>query len=105
MEADYIPFESQPSREDEKFSALLASLEMILGGTTSFLDAGGIHMEEAAGVYAKAGLRGGVSSMTGDSEGLPRTYGSVRKKLSGGLKNCSKPFAVWEGKAAGLFIP
>ena len=66
-----VPFESQLSREDVKFSALLASLEMILGGTTSFLDAGGIHMEEAAGVFAKAGLRGGVSSMTGDSEGLP----------------------------------
>lgn len=66
-----LPFESTLTPEKMKLSAELAALEMILSGTTAFMDAGSYHMETAAEVYRKAGLRGILSASTMDEPGLP----------------------------------
>lgn len=60
------PFERTLSQHDVRLSAQLASLEMIRNGTTSFLEAGGFYMEEAARVYEEAGLRGMITCSTMD---------------------------------------
>ena len=44
---------------------------MIKSGTTAFVDAGSYHMEAAAEVYVRSGLRGLLSASTMDEKGLP----------------------------------
>lgn len=70
------PFECTLQQADVRLSAQLASLEMIRSGTTSFLEAGGFYMEEAARVYEEAGLRGMITCSTMDqpvTSSLPYT--------------------------------
>ena len=66
-----LPFESTLTPEAVSLSAALCSLEMIRGGTTAFLDAGGIHMDQAAEVYIKSGLRGALTLSTMDDTKVP----------------------------------
>lgn len=68
-----LPYESTLTPEKMRLSAQLAALEMIHGGTTGFVDAGGYFMEEAAQVYEKAGLKGCLSYSTMDQQGLPES--------------------------------
>ena len=68
-----LPFESTLDDETMELSASLAALEMIRSGTTAFVDAGSYHMEAAARVYLKSGLRGLLSASTMDEEGLPES--------------------------------
>lgn len=66
-----LPFESQLTASQMKLSAELAALEMITGGTTGFVEAGSYHMESAAEVYARSGLRGALTASTMDEPQLP----------------------------------
>lgn len=66
-----LPFESQLTASEMKLSAELAALEMITGGTTGFVEAGSYHMESAAEVYARSGLRGTLTASTMDDPQLP----------------------------------
>ena len=66
-----LPFESTLTEEKMELSASLAALEMIKSGTTAFVDAGSYHMETAAEVYVRSGLRGLLSASTMDEKGLP----------------------------------
>ena len=66
-----LPFESTLTEEKMELSASLAALEMIKSGTTAFVDAGSYHMEAAAEVYVRSGLRGLLSASTMDEKGLP----------------------------------
>lgn len=68
-----LPFESTLTEEKMELSAKLAALEMIKSGTTAFVDAGSYHMEAAAEVYVKSGLRGILSASTMDEAGLPES--------------------------------
>lgn len=68
-----LPFESTLDDERMELSASLAALEMIHSGTTAFVEAGSYHMEAAAQVYLKSGLRGLLSASTMDEEGLPES--------------------------------
>lgn len=66
-----LPFESTLTSQKMKLSAELAALEMILSGTTAFMEAGSYHMEAAAEVYLQSGLRGILSASTMDAPDLP----------------------------------
>lgn len=66
-----LPFESTLTPGRMKLSAQLAALEMILSGTTAFMDAGSYYMEAAAEVYLASGLRATLSASTMDQPGLP----------------------------------
>lgn len=63
-----VPFESNLSADDIRVSAELVQLEMIKSGTTSFSDAGGMHMQEAAKVTIASGLRGTITPSTMDND-------------------------------------
>lgn len=63
-----LPFESTLTKDIMRINAQLAALEMIKGGTTSFVEAGSYHMEEAAQVYVQSGLRGLLTYSTMDDD-------------------------------------
>ncbi|WP_255420332.1 amidohydrolase family protein [Absiella sp. AM54-8XD] len=63
-----LPFESTLTKDIMRINAQLAALEMIKGGTTSFVEAGSYFMEEAASVYVQSGLRGLLTYSTMDDD-------------------------------------
>ena len=63
-----LPFESTLTKDIMRINAQLAALEMIKGGTTSFVEAGSYYMEEAAQVYVQSGLRGLLTYSTMDDD-------------------------------------
>ncbi len=85
-----VPFEASLTEETMALSARLAGAEMIKNGTTSFVDAGGPHVEAAAEEYLKMGMRSALTWQTTDGakvpdglrvetkEGLPRLEGLYR---------------------------
>lgn len=82
-----VPFESSLTSESVDLSAKLSSLEMIKKGTTSFIDAGGVHMDSAAKVYLKAGLRGAITSSTMDAVNVPSAMRADADKCVSSLIN------------------
>ncbi len=68
-----VPFEASLTEETMALSARLAGAEMIKNGTTSFVDAGGPHIEAAAEEYLKMGMRGAITWQTTDGANVPPT--------------------------------
>lgn len=66
-----VPFEASLTEETMALSARLAGAEMIKNGTTSFVDAGGPHIEAAAEEYLKMGMRGALTWQTTDGAKVP----------------------------------
>ena len=66
-----VPFEASMKEETMALSARLAGAEMIKCGTTSFVDAGGPHIEAAAEEYLKMGMRGALTWQTTDGANVP----------------------------------
>lgn len=90
-----LPFESTLTPEKMKLSAQVAALEMIKSGTTAFIDAGSYHMDAAAEVYEKIGLRGCLSYSTMDEEGLPK---SIAMNAEQAVKATDSLYENWDGK-------
>ncbi len=86
-----LPYESTLTPEKMRLSARMAAVEMIHAGTTGFIDAGSYFMEEAAGVYARSGLRGVLSYSTMDQKGLPASIAmdaeTAVRKTDDSIKN------------------
>lgn len=93
-----LPFESTLTPEAVSLSAKLASLEMLRGGTTSFIDAGGIYMDEAAKVYIKSGLRGALTISTMDDTKVPPI---MRADPDDAVKALNKYYDSWNGAGDG----
>ena len=66
-----VPFEASLTEETMALSARLSGAEMIKCGTTSFVDAGGPHIEAAAEEYLKMGMRGALTWQTTDGANVP----------------------------------
>lgn len=90
-----LPFESTLTPERMELSAGLAALEMIRSGTTSFVDAGSYHMDAAAAVYERSGLRGALSCSTMDDQKLPD---SIRQTADEALASTDALYDSWHGK-------
>lgn len=60
LNKDIWPIEAKMTRKDIYWGAMLAAVEMIKGGTTSFADMYGPNMEEVAKVVDESGLRGSL---------------------------------------------
>lgn len=90
-----LPFESTLTPEMMELSAGLAALEMIKSGTTSFVDAGSYHMEQAAKVYLASGLRGALSHSTMDDSKLPD---SIRQTADEAVASTDRLYEEWNGK-------
>ena len=58
LNKDIWPIEGKMKREDIYWGAALAAVEMIRGGTTTFMDMYGPNMEEVAKVVEESGMRG-----------------------------------------------
>ncbi|MEG0371445.1 MAG: amidohydrolase family protein [Clostridium sp.] len=93
-----VPFESSLTREDINLSAHLSSIEMIKKGTTSFIDAGGPFIDEAAKVYIDSGLRGGVTYSTMDDKGVPPT---MRNDVDECILNLNRLYDEFNGAGNG----
>jgi 5-methylthioadenosine/S-adenosylhomocysteine deaminase len=61
-----VPFESNLTEKDVSLGAELSCLEMIKSGTTSFADAGGLHMHKVAEAVINSGLRAAITCSTMD---------------------------------------
>lgn len=90
-----LPFESTLTPEKMRLSAQVAALEMIKSGTTAFVDAGSYHMDAAADVYEKTGLRGCLSYSTMDEEGLPESVAMHAKQA---VQMTDSLYENWNGK-------
>lgn len=93
-----LPFESTLTPEAVSLSAALSSLEMIRGGTSSFIDAGGIHMDEAAEVYINSGLRGALTLSTMDDTKVPDT---MRADADECISRLNRYYDAWNGSGDG----
>lgn len=90
-----LPFESTLTPEKMKLSAEVAALEMMKSGTAAFIDAGSYHMDAAAAVYEKSGLRGRLSYSTMDEEGLPE---SIAMNAEQAVEATDRLYEDWNGK-------
>lgn len=90
-----LPFESTLTPERMELSAGLAALEMIRSGTSSFVDAGSYHMDAAAAVYERSGLRGALSCSTMDDQKLPD---SIRQTAAEAIASTDSLYDNWHGK-------
>lgn len=66
-----VPFESSLTPEDVYWSVQLACVEMIKNGTTSWIDAGGVHMDQAAESALQSGMRAALCYSTMDCGNVP----------------------------------
>lgn len=90
-----LPFESGLTKERMDVSAKLAALEMMKSGTTGFVDAGSYHMEQAAQVYVKSGLRGALSYSTMDMGQLPE---SIRDTTDSAITKTNALYDAYHGE-------
>lgn len=67
----WLPFEATLSPEEVRFFATVACANMLLNGTTCFLEAGGPHPDEMALAAEEVGIRGFVALSTIDSDPAP----------------------------------
>lgn len=91
-----LPFESTLTKERMRLNAQLAALEMLHNGTTSFVDAGGYHMDAAASVYVQSGLRGAISYSTMDAD--PSLPASIQDTCAQALAHSDALYDRWHGK-------
>ena len=90
-----LPFESTLTEEKMELSASLAALEMIKSGTTALVDAGSYHMEAAAEVYVRSGLRGLISASTMDEKGLPA---SIAQNADEAVAQTDRLYDAYDGR-------
>lgn len=90
-----VPFEASLTEETMALSARLCGAEMIKNGTTSFVDAGGPHVEAAAEEYLKMGMRGALTWQTTDGARVPD---SLRVETKEGLPRLERLYRDYHGK-------
>lgn len=90
-----LPFESTLTKDIMRINAQLAALEMIKGGTTSFVDAGSYFMEEAASVYVQSGLRGLLTYSTMDDD--PALPDQIQDTWESALKHNDELYDHYHG--------
>lgn len=96
-----VPFEASLTEEGMALSARLAGAEMIKNGTTSFVDAGGPHIEAAAEEYLKIGMRAALTWQTTDGARVPD---SLRTEAKHALPRLEKLYRDYHGKKGILQI-
>jgi 5-methylthioadenosine/S-adenosylhomocysteine deaminase len=94
-----VPYESQLEPEDVYWSTMLSATEMIKAGITTFADAGGRHMGEAARAVEEMGLRACIARSTMDSaEFVPS---SMKDSAEGAIRKTEALFDAWHGQGKG----
>lgn len=95
------PLEGAHTERTIRTSARLGLAEMLLAGTTSILDMGTVHHQDALfGVLQDTGIRAWAGKAMMDAgEGVPR---SLREKTKDSLKESERLRARWDGASEGL---
>ncbi|MCR8632643.1 amidohydrolase [Paenibacillus radicis (ex Xue et al. 2023)] len=77
-----VPFESNLDEQDVYVSAQLSCLEMIKSGTTTFNDAGGVHMHQVAKAAVESGMRATITRSSMDiGEFLPLSMRQPKEEI------------------------
>lgn len=90
-----LPFESSLTPEIMALNTKLALIEMIKGGTTSFVDAGSYHMDTACEEIMKSGMRAAVTYSTMDDPNLPK---SICDNVQSAVEKNDNLYERWNGK-------
>lgn len=90
-----VPFEASLTEETMALSARLSGAEMIKNGTTSFVDAGGPHVDAAAEEYRKIGMRGALTWQTTDGAKVPD---GLRVETQEALPRLERLYRDYHGK-------
>lgn len=102
LNKDIWPIEARMNRKDIRAGAELAAVEMIKGGTTTFVDMYGPDMEEVAQVVERSGMRGvlcrGIIGIANGDEKLATNvelFKDWNDKADGRIKVMFGPHAVY----------
>ena len=102
LQKDIWPIEEKMKRADIYWGAALAAVEMIRGGTTTFMDMYGPNMEEVAKVVEESGMRGvlcrGIIGIFNGEEKLQTNvelYKNFNGAANGRIKVMFGPHAIY----------
>lgn len=90
-----LPFESSLTSEKMSLNTRYALIEMIKGGTTSFIDAGSYYMDSACEEIVKSGVRAAVTYSSMDDETLPP---SILNSVEEVLEKNDDLYEKWNNK-------
>lgn len=90
-----LPFESSLTPEKMALNTKYALIEMIKGGTTSFIDAGSYHMDSACNEIIKSGMRAAVTYSSMDDSTLPKP---ILNSIEDILKENDRLYDKWNEK-------
>ena len=90
-----VPYESNLEPEDVYYSTLLACLEMIKSGTTSFIESGGVHMDRAVDAVLESGMRAAIARSTMDMGGF--ITGQMKDTVTGCIEKTERLFKSYHG--------
>lgn len=90
-----LPFESSLTSEKMSLNTRYALIEMIKGGTTSFIDAGSYYMDSACEEIVKSGMRAAVTYSSMDDETLPP---SILNSVEEVLEKNDDLYEKWNNK-------
>jgi 5-methylthioadenosine/S-adenosylhomocysteine deaminase len=94
-----VPFEGNLQEEDVYVSAQLSTLEMIKSGTTTFADAGGVHMHRVVDATIESGMRAAITRSAIDmGDFLPDTMKHPMEEI---LDNTNWLFNKYNGAGDG----
>lgn len=94
-----VPFESNLTPLDVRVSTQMACLEMIKAGITSFADAGGVHMNEAAQAVVETGMRAAICRSTMDIGGnIPD---SMKEDTASHMRHTKELYDAYQGAGEG----
>ena len=94
-----VPFESNLTPDDVYHSARLACLEMIKSGTTSFIESGGVYMENAAEAAVESGMRAAIACSTMDMGSF--ITGQMKDTVQGNLDKTERLYNAYHGTGDG----
>ncbi|MCF0238827.1 MAG: amidohydrolase [Sphaerochaetaceae bacterium] len=94
-----VPFESNLTEEDSYVSAQLACLEMIKFGTTTFADAGGVHMNRVCDAVLESGMRAAIAKSTMDMGNV--VTGAMKETKNEAINNTIELYKCYNGEGQG----
>lgn len=93
-----VPFESNLDEDDVYASAMLAGVEYIKSGVTSFAESGGPHMHRVAEAVEQLGLRAVIARSTMDCGDVPD---SMKESTYDCIDRTEALYKEWNGRGDG----
>jgi 5-methylthioadenosine/S-adenosylhomocysteine deaminase len=94
-----VPWESSLTPQDVRVSTRMACLEMIKAGFTSFADAGGVHMDQAAEGILESGMRAAICRSTMDIGDV--VSDKMKESIPDTMRRFRELYDAYDGKGEG----